>query len=236
VDRHTRKDLKTDKFAVEVGHTFEYISEHRSQAKRYGLIALVVILIGAGVYFYMRRQVDIRAEELAAALKIDDATVGTNVQPTNLNFPTLEEKVKARNAAMAAIAAKYPGTAEGSYAEIYLAADFADKGNLAEAEKKFRKVMDTGPANYAALARLSVAETLVTQGKPDEAKKVLQEAVAKPATTVSKEQATILLAQLVSKSDPCEARRLLEPLRADRSAISRAAVQALGETAPCPGK
>jgi hypothetical protein len=39
LDRHTRKDLKTDKFAVEVGHTFDYISEHRSQVKRYALIA-----------------------------------------------------------------------------------------------------------------------------------------------------------------------------------------------------
>jgi hypothetical protein len=67
--------------------------------------------------------------------KIDDATVGTNPQPTNLNFPTIEEKIKARNAAMAAIAAKYPGTAEGSYAEIYLAADYSDKGNLARSRE-----------------------------------------------------------------------------------------------------
>ncbi len=236
MDRHTRKDLKTDKFALEVGHTVEYLSGHRTEVKRYAIIALVVILVAAGIYFYMRRQTEIRTEALAQALKIDDATVGQSPVPTNLNYATVEEKMAARNKALSDIAAKYPGTAEASYAEIYLAADLADKGDLAGAEKKFRKVLEDGPAAYAGIARLSLADTLIAEGKTDEAKKVLQQAVAKPTTTVSKEQATVLLAQLVGKSDPCEARRLLEPLRTERSVVSRAAVQALSEAGPCPGK
>lgn len=236
MDRHTRKELKTDKFALETRHTLEYISDHRTQVKRYAIIGLVVILVAAGIFFYMRRQSDIRAEALAQALKIDDATVGTTVQPGTLNYPALEDKIKAKTAAFTKVAADYPGSAEGSVAEIYLAADLADKGDIAGAEKKYRLVMEKGPASYAAIARLAVADALIAQGKNDEAKKVLQEAVAKPSVTVSPEQATVLLAQLVGKTDPCEARRLLEPLRSNRSVISRAAVQTLGETGPCPGK
>jgi hypothetical protein len=47
---------------------------------------------------------------------------------------------------------------------------------------------------------------------------------------VSKEQAIIALAKLKAKDNPAEARKLLEPLRAEkRSAVSRAAITALNE-------
>ena len=34
--RITRKDLKTDKFALEVGHTVDFFEEHRREVVRYG--------------------------------------------------------------------------------------------------------------------------------------------------------------------------------------------------------
>ena len=46
MDRLTRKDLKTDKFAEEIGHTFEFLSEHSSQVQRYGIIAAVILILG----------------------------------------------------------------------------------------------------------------------------------------------------------------------------------------------
>lgn len=236
MDRHTRKELKTDKFALEIGHTFEYLSTHRTEVLRYGALALAVIVIAGGYYFYTRHQADVREEALAQALKIDDATVGTNVLPTNLNYPTIDEKMKARNKALNDLATKYKGTAEAAYAQIYMAADDADKGDLAAAEKRFREVVDSAPAQYAALARLSLADTLVAEGKQAEAEKILRDAAAKPTATVSKEHATLMLAQLVAKHDPCEARRMLDPMKSDRSALSRAVIQALGETPPCVAK
>ena len=33
MDRQTRKDLKTDKFAVEAGHMFEFLTEHPDDIK-----------------------------------------------------------------------------------------------------------------------------------------------------------------------------------------------------------
>ena len=49
---------------------------------------------------------------------------------------------------------------------------------------------------------------------------------------VSKEQATLELAQVIAKKDPAEARKLLEPLSASqRSAVSRAAVAEMGTIA-----
>jgi predicted negative regulator of RcsB-dependent stress response len=230
VDRHTRKNLKSDKFAQEVTHTFEFVSEHRNEVVRYGSIAVSVILVGVAIFFYLRHQEGVREEALAQALRIDLATVGaTPNQPAAMTFATAEEKDKARQKAFADLAAKYHGSQEGSIAAFYLASDAADKGNLADAEKRYRDVMDSAPKAYAALARMALAQVYQAEGKNAEAEKLLKDAIANPTATVSKEQATIQLAVLQAKSDPCAARKVLEPLRTERTAISRAAVQALGD-------
>ncbi len=229
MDRQTRKGLKTDKFAQEVTHGFQFLTEHSSEAIKYSALAAAVIVLGAGIYFYNRHQATVRGEALAQALRIDDATVGANVQAANIHYNTQEEKDKARGTALTEVASKYHGTAEGAIAGIYLASDVADKGNLPEAEKRYKDVMDSAPKDYAALARLSLAQVYAGENKTAEAEKLLREAVANPTATVSKESATIELARLIGKTKPAEARKLLEPLRTERTSVSRAAVSALGE-------
>jgi predicted negative regulator of RcsB-dependent stress response len=233
VDRQTRKDLKTDKFALEVTHTFEFLTHHTAEVKRYGAIGLVAVALVAGIFYYTRYQTGARQEALSQALRIDDASVGTAKNPNSpagaLNYATQEEKEKARAKAFSDLVAKYHGTQEGAIAQMYLASDTAEKGNLAEAEKRYKDVVDTAPGPYASLARLSLAKVYESEGKNSEAEKVLRKAVANPSITVSKEQATIQLALFIGKTNPAEARKMLEPLRTERMAVSRAAVQAMGE-------
>jgi len=230
VDRHTRKDLKTDKFAREVGHTFEFISEHSGDVKKYGAAALAVIVIAIGIFYYMRYQAGVRQEALTGAMRIDEATVAANPpQPGTLNYGTNEEKEKARTKAFADLVAKYGGTQEGAIAEFYLASDAGEKGNLAEAEKRYKDIMDNAPKAYSSMARISLANVYAAQGKNAEAEKLFRAAIANPSITVSKENATIQLGLFLAKKNPAEARKLLEPLRTERTAVSRAAVQALGE-------
>ena len=231
MDRHTRKDLKTDKFAREVTHTFEILSEHRSEVVRYGVIAIAVIVLAAGIYFYRNHQAGVRENALAQAVRVDDATVGPNVQPTNLHFDTAEEKDKALVKAYSDMAAKYHGSQEGAIAALYLASRAADQGNLADAEKRYKDIVDSAPKPYAAMARLSLAQVYEGEGKNADAEKVLRDAIAHPEVTVSKAEASIALAQLLAKTKPDEARKILEPLRTENSAVSRAAVQALSELA-----
>lgn len=231
MDRRTRKDLKTDKFAQEVTHTFELLSEHTDEVKKYGAIALAVIVVAAGIYFYISHQSTARGEALAQALRVDDATVGADTQPANLHFNTKEEKEAARTKAFGDVAAKYHGSQEGAIAAMYLASDAADRGDMASAEKQFKDIMDTAPKDYAALARLSLAQIYEDEGKNADAEKLLRYAVANPTATVSKEEATIELAKFIGKTDPAQARKMLEPLRTERASISRAAVNALGDLA-----
>jgi predicted negative regulator of RcsB-dependent stress response len=225
VDRQTRKDLKTDKFAEEVVDVFEWTSLHKAQVARYGVVLVALVLIVVGVVYYNRSQAAVRQEALTKALRVDDATTGTNFQATNLHFDTEADKSKAKVQAFTDLSAKYNGTQEGAIADIYLASYATDQGRLDEAEKRYKRVVDDGPKAYAGLARISLAQVYSSEGKLAEAEKVLREAIANPTPTVSKEQASLVLGELLSKSNPAEAHKLLDPLRTStRAAISRTAI------------
>ena len=230
MDKFTRKDLKTDKFALEVGHSVEYVSEHRKQVTRYGTIAVVVILVAVAAYGYLQYRRGEREDALKAALHVQDATVGPSPTEGMLSFPTQQEKDAAQNKALTGVATKYDGTGEGAFAHYYLGTYNADKGNLAEAEKHFKSVVDNGDKNYASLAKLSLAIIYGSEGKQAEGEKLLRSVVDKPTVFVSKDQATIALAKYIMPYNPQEARKLLEPLRGSVSpVISKIALSTLAE-------
>jgi predicted negative regulator of RcsB-dependent stress response len=228
VKRQTRRDLKTDKFAQEVGQTFDFISKHRSETVRYGAIALAVLVIVGGIYIYTRHQATVRQEALAQAMKLNNAVVSPTPQPPNQNFATQAELDQAWNKAFTDLATTYSGTQEGAIAEIFLAAKQSDKGNLPEAEKLYKHVMDTAPKEYSGWARVSLAQVYASENKIPEARALMEYLIAHPTETISKEQATIELAELLIKSNPAEARKLVEPLRNSRTAISRTAIDVIG--------
>jgi predicted negative regulator of RcsB-dependent stress response len=234
VNRKLRKQLKGDKFAEEVGAGVSWIDHHRSLLGRYGLIALAVVVVGGGIYFFMRYQSNARAEALAEAMRVDTAAVlPAPVPPGGLSYASQAEKDVARTKVFTDLAVKYHGSQEGAIAQMYMASDAADKADFKNAERMYKDVVDSAPAGISSMARLPLAQVYVAEAKTAEAEKLLREAVAHPSVTVSKEEATIQLAKLLIKTNCSEARKLLEPLRMERSTVSRAAVSTLGETASC---
>jgi predicted negative regulator of RcsB-dependent stress response len=228
MDRYTRKKLKSDKFAQEVGHTFEFLTEHRTDMVRYGAVAAVVLVASGAFYFYHRNAVSSRQEALAAAIKVEDAVVNTTPQPPNMTFATQEEKDKAWNKAFTDVTVKYRGTQEGAIAGLFLGGRLAEQGKIDEATKIFKELVDSAPKEYAALAKISLAQVDAGEGKIDDAKKLMQDVIDHPTPLVSKEQAQIELAQMLERSDPAAARKLLDPLRTGRTAVSRAAISEMG--------
>jgi predicted negative regulator of RcsB-dependent stress response len=228
MDRRTRKQLKSDKFAQEVGHTFAFLTEHRTDFIRYGSIVVAAILIAGGAYLYEGHAASVREEALAQALRIEDAKISPTPQPPNMTFATQQEQENAWNKAFTDLAMKYRGTQEGAIAGLYLGSRLADKGKLPEAEKMLRDVADSAPKEYAALAKVSLAQAYVGDGNIPEAKKLMKEVIDHPTIMVSKEQAEIEEAEMIASADPAAARKLLDPLRTQRTAISRAAITAMG--------
>jgi predicted negative regulator of RcsB-dependent stress response len=231
VDKITRHELKADRFAQEVGHVVEFLADHRRQALLYGAIAAVVLVAAVGGYFFLRHQKATRQQDLRAAIEIYESSVGAAPQdnPYIKVFPSPAEKDQAIQKTFGDMAARYAGKDEGAIARYYLAVVASDQGRMLEAEKGFQEVAETGDKNYASLARFALAQLYQAQGKAAQAEQILRTLIEKPTVMVSKEQATVTLGRMLGPTKPAEARKLLEPLRTERSAVSRAALTALSE-------
>lgn len=230
MDRLTRKELKSDHFALEVQHGVEFVSGHRKQMGLYGAIAAGVLAVVLGVYFYMEHTKATRQEALSGALQVVNAQVGPQQNEYILAFPTEDARKKASSKALAEVASKFGGSEQGYIAEYLLGTMAANDGNLADAEKRLKPVADSASANPASLAKLALAQVYAAQGKPADAERVAHELMDHPTAFVSKEQATFTLAHILEDTKPGEARKLLEPFRSttDRPDLSRAAINALG--------
>jgi predicted negative regulator of RcsB-dependent stress response len=212
VDRITRKELKTDSFALELGNTVTFFEEHQQEIARYGGILAAAAVLIAGYVVYQGHQHQARQLDLAKAIAVQEAPVGA-AGNGNLSFPTDEAKYAASTKAFGDLAKQFAGTSEGEIAQYYLASIEADRGNMVAAEKGFGEVAQKADAAYASLAKLALAQIYFSDGRNAQAEKVLRDLMAHPTILVSKEQATLALTQYLIHKDPAEARKLLEPLR-----------------------
>lgn len=227
--RITRKELKTDKFALEVEQTVDFVTGHRRQLALYGSIAAAVVLIAVGMYLYMRHQQTERAQLLAQAILIQEAPVGGSNAGALFVFATEDAKRAAATKAFSEIAAKYSGTSDAAVARYYLASSAADQGKMADAEKLFKEAAEQGDKNYASLARFSLAQVYFAEGRTADGEKILRDLMAHPTVFVSKDQAIIALAKGIAPTRPDEARKMLEPLRTQNGVVSQVAISAVGE-------
>lgn len=230
--RITRKELKTDKFALEVEHTVDFFEEHRSEIVRYGAAVLALAAVIVLLFVYRGHQHTVRQEALAKALQVQDAPVGQAPPGSPVSFPTQEAKEKESIKVFSELAAKYSGTDEGYIAEYYLGCIAADQGRMGESDKRFSSVADNAGKKYASLAKLSLGQVYFAEGKPDLGEKMLRSLMDNPTVFVSKDQATIALARMLAPTKPAEARKLLDPLRAKPGVVSQTALQAYGDLPP----
>jgi len=232
--RITRKELKADKFALEVEHTVTLFEEHRQEIVRYGGIAVVIVLFIVGFFFYRQRQHSAREAALGRAMQVADTPVGAP-QPgstTISSFPTEQVKDQAVAKVFTDLKNQYPGTTEGVIAEYFLGAQQANEGKLADAEKNLQDVAAKGDVRYGSLAKLSLGEVYFAQGKIDQGKKVLEDLAAHPTLFVSKEQAQLTLARDLIPVRPEEARKILDGLRNTPGATSQVALTLYGQLPP----
>jgi hypothetical protein len=229
VARITRKELKTDKFALEVEHTVTFFDEHRQELLRYGAIALGVAALIAGYMIYAGRQHVAREAALSHAIEVQEAGVGGVSASGGLTFPTQDAKDKEAIKVFSDLKNKYSGSMEGEVAQYYLGSILADQGNLAQAEKSFQEAAEKGDARYSSLAKLSLAQIYFSDGRDAQGESMLRDLIAHPTVFVSSEQAAITLAKYLANKKPAEARKLLEPLRSQPGSVGQIALTILGE-------
>ncbi len=223
--RITRKELKTDKFALEVEQTVTFFEDHQQELLRYGGVALVVILLLVGYMFYSRHQQAQREIALYQAIQVEEAPVGPPTPGANTNFPTQEAKDQVAVKAFSDILSAYPHSTEGEIPQYYLGSIYADQGKMADAEKYFKQVADNGGDQYASLAKLSLAEIYFADGRAAQGEAMLRGLMEHPTVFVSKDQAAIALARYLAPKNPAEARKLIAPLRPVPGPVGQAAME-----------
>lgn len=229
MDKLTRKDLKTDRFAEEVTHSVEYVAAHRQQAVRYGIAAAAALVVIGGGYLFWQSRIAARQADLAQAFDVRQGVIADAPTPGDprRTFKTQAEKDAALKKAFTEVAAKHAGSNEGSVAAYQLGVVAADAGNLDDAEKQFRLATESGDATFSSVAKHSLAQVLAAKGKNADAEKLLRELMANPTVLVSKEQATFSLARVVKAAD---GRKLVEPLmKASNPTVARYAEQVISE-------
>jgi predicted negative regulator of RcsB-dependent stress response len=229
VSRITRKELKTDKFALEVEHTVTFFEEHQKEIVRYGAIAVAAAVLIAGYSMYARHQHSKREEALYKAIQIQEAPVGPAVPGSNLNFPTQDVKDQIATKAFSDIRSQYSGSNEAEIAQYYLGSIQADQGKLAEAEKSYKEVADKADDRYASLAKLALVHIYFSDGRDQQGEAMLKDLSDHPTELVSKDQATLVLARHLLAKNPVEARKLLDTLRTKPGAVGQTAMTLYAE-------
>ena len=232
--RITRKELKADKFALEVEHTVTLFEEHKQEIVRYGAVVLVVVLLAVAFYFYRGRQHSAREAALSRAIQVQETSVGPPApgSATASTFPTQQVKDQAATKVFTDLKNQYSGSEEGEIAQYFLGTIQANQGKLAEAEKSLQEVAAKGDEKYASLAKLSLSDLYFAQGKTDQGKKVLEDLAAHPTIFVSKEQAQLALARNLIPVRPAEARKILDGLRNTPGSVSQVALTLYGQLPP----
>ena len=218
--RITRKELKSDKFAQEVGLTVTFFEEHQKDVVRYGGIGVAAVLLVSGFFIYQRHEHAAREEALAQAIRVQEtpvANVATNGQQI---YQTQDAKDQAAIKAFADIESKYSGSDEAQIAEYYLGCVHSDQGKMADAEKNFLNVANRGDKNYASLAKVALADIYFSDGRVDQGEKMLRDLMEHPTIFVSKEQAALSLAKHLIGRKNAEVRKLLAPIKDGKSPVA----------------
>ncbi|MDX2268477.1 MAG: tetratricopeptide repeat protein [Bryobacter sp.] len=224
MDKSLQEVIKHDEFVETVGSAADYVSHHRKQVIL-AIVGVVVLAIGgyAGWTYYSAQKLE-RQQAFSEV-------VGLVAEAQTRDTETTKKIKDGFNS----VITKYPGSEEANLAKYLTGNLEMEAGNATKAEEIWKESLKAD-AETANLARYSLAEYYTSLNRTEEAEKLYREILAKPTYMVPKEQATLALARSIAKTKPEEARKLLEPLRSERSPISSPALEILGTlpAAPAP--
>jgi hypothetical protein len=223
--RHELKEqLQHDHFTDAVSGVVLYTRSHRENVIRWSIVLAIVLVLGGGAFWYAAYRNAVRQQDLENAFAILEAPVGAPGQ-LGKTFPTQEAKTQASMKALQDVVAKDGGTRQGLVAQYYLGTLKAAKQDTKGAESDLQAVANSS-SECAPLAKIALSQIYAGENRLGEAQTLLRDIINKPTDLVSKAQAEILLAHLDETSNPQEAKKLLQSLRAETDpAVSRAVQQ-----------
>lgn len=214
----TRKELKHDRVAETLVHGAEAVVSHQKTIWLWAGVAAIILAAVFGWRFYSERQTLKASAALEEAMKVFNARVRMPFEPEEPGEITyVAEKNKFEDAAkkFADVAEKYGRTQPGAVARYYTGLCHENLGQNAEAEKWLRQAASGGYSEVAALGNFQLAGVLAKQGKNQEAVDLYKKLIANPTLFVPKPVAMLALAEHYAKTNPPEATKLYNELKAE---------------------
>jgi TolA-binding protein len=232
----SRRDLKKDEVRETFAHGAEAVMSHQKLTS-YVLIAAVIVAAGAfGWREYAERQTVKAFAAFDDAMKVFQAPVGAPAAPGEVSYTDAKQKFSEAQQKFSDVASKYSRTRAGELAGYYAGLSFEKLDKNAEAKESLQKVANSnGDEEVAALARFELAGLEDRTGQGDDAAKLYQQLIAKPAVLVPKPVVMLALAEHYRDKSSAEAAKLYEQIKTDYpdTPIAQQADQAL---ALIPGK
>jgi len=175
-----RHKLKENEFARSVAHARQVVGQRRGDLIKL-IAALIVLLVIVAGYAWWRSAREARANQaLASALAVYEMPVvpipppapgSPPPVPQPGTFSTEQEKLTAALPKFVEAADAHPNTKAGIVARFHAAAILAAQGKAAEAEQRYKEVIEKAGKNdiYARTGKLGLAEAQIAQGKYDSA-------------------------------------------------------------------
>lgn len=213
--RISRKELKKDEFATEVGKTYEFVQQRREALIRYGIAAAVAVAIALGAFYFIQHRREQANDALSHAVRVYYAPVpapADSAEP-GMNFPNNKAKYAQAETEFAAVAGKYSWFRAGRVARYYRALAEAQLGKPDDALRELNAVAGMNDAQISPLAKYAAAGICATTGKPDQAEKLYRELADHPSDSVPKDTALLALADVLAGTKPAEAQKILQSIK-----------------------
>jgi predicted negative regulator of RcsB-dependent stress response len=221
VRAQVRHQLKEDAFSrvtlQAAEKTAHWSVEHQKTLIIAGLIAVVVLGLGFGGWYYLSTQEEKASLDLSTAVRTLDVPLRPASQPAQPDFPTFtsaKERNETAHKQFQAIVDKYPHTRSADMAHYFVGVTDADMGDTAAAERSYKDVASSGNRELSSVAKLALAALYGNTNRVKDAIALYQELINKPTMSVSKVMAQLQLAELYQASNqPIDAKKLFEQIK-----------------------
>ncbi len=237
MDQQTKAALKHDQFVDTTKHGLEWAKENRHTVVVTGsiILALILVLVGAGVFYNSRSQAASAA--FGNAMQTYQAPLAEPGQPAPAGvktFPTTADRAKAASALFMDVANKYSITTDGRNARYFAGLTYIEAGENASAEATLKQVAGYWNADLSSLAKLALAQLYRQTGRAPQAIDLYNQLSAKPTDAVPPGLAQLQLAELYEgQNQPELAKKIYAQLK-DKDAKSPAALIAAQKLNPAP--
>ena len=226
----TRHQLKQDRFSqatLDVAEkTVHWSVEHRGKLIFAGIVALVVVGLGIGAWYYLNLKDQEASLEFSRAVRTLDTPVrppNMPPQPDNPSFASLQERATTAHKQFQEIVDRYPHTHAARFAHYFLGLTSAQMGDNAAAERELQGVASYHNADLSALGKFALASVYRSTNRDSAAISLYKEIIAKPSSTVNKVMAQMeLAATYETANQPLEAKRTYEQIQKENPASQAA--------------